>query len=172
MSGFPVQKTDLKARQGKVQIYSKGLLLPMATVSLKTLFKASNGFKILKTIMLNADVAKLVQTPKPFTLFAPTDKAFERMSQSALKQLLSDSRAIVAMMKRHMAVDSIYTSFLDNKNSKFSTVSLSGKTLTLSKSSKGDDVNATIMINDVLMTSPYDVTTGNGVVHAVDKVLK
>lgn len=153
-----------------VHIYSSGLLLPMATVPLETLFNASNGFVILNTIMHDSDVGRLMQTPKPFTLFAPTDKAFQEMGQSALTQLLSNSKALVAFIKRHMTVDSIYTSFLDNNQSKLSTISLSGKSLTLSKSRKED--STTVMINDdVMVMSPYDVTTGNGVIHTVDKLL-
>ena len=151
-----------------VHIYSAGLLLPMmATSSVDTIFKPSNGFKVLNVILLDPYVKALVQTSKPFTFFAPTDKAFELMNESALTELLSDSSALVALTKKHMAVDIIYTSFLDNR-SNLVTILLSGETLTLSKSN-GDK---TVRINDLaVVTSPYDVTTGNGVVHAVDSLL-
>ena len=158
----------MKARNtGTVHIYSNGLLTPMATASIRTMFETLKDFKFLKAIMLDPYVGELLKTPSPFTLFAPTDKAFERMSPSARAKLLSDSKAMVSLVKRQIAAESFYTNFMEARLTNHVIIMLSGEKATLVKSrDDGIQIN-----DDVSVISPYDVTTANGVVHAVDKFL-
>lgn len=48
----------------------------------------------------------------PYTLFAPTDKAFSLISRSELNKMLNDPDRLTKLLQRHVVQDLIYTSGL------------------------------------------------------------
>ena len=58
------------------------------------------------------DVFSFVPAAGPFTVFAPTNKAFSLLSPSELNAILSDPVKLTNLLKRHVVQDLIYTSGL------------------------------------------------------------
>lgn len=48
----------------------------------------------------------------PYTVFAPTDKAFSLISRSELNKMLNDPDRLTKLLQRHVVQDLIYTSGL------------------------------------------------------------
>jgi len=86
VNGAKIIKKDLKARNGYIHIIDKVLFPPSSSVSRllsidSTLQRAQN--------LLGAAVRKL---PKGFTLFLPTDSAFQKLLPTAYELLSKDSQ--------------------------------------------------------------------------------
>jgi len=126
---------------------------------------SSIGFTILSAALLDPYVEGLLRTSRSVTFFAPSDKAFDGYSADERSELLSDSKALVKLIKRHIVVDGVYSTFV-NEGSRYTFMSLAGGDIVLSKSTDGS-----FMVNGVAITSPHDVTTVNGVIHTIDKIL-
>jgi uncharacterized surface protein with fasciclin (FAS1) repeats len=116
------------------------------------------------TLVAALEAADLVATLKgegPFTVFAPTDDAFNKLPAGTVEGLLEDIPALANILLYHvvsgkvMAADVVKISSADT---------VSGESLTISV--MGDKV----MINDaqVIIT---DIEASNGVIHVIDTVL-
>ena len=117
-----------------------------------------------KTLLTAAKAAGLVDTLKsegPFTLFAPTDKAFGKLPEGTLETLLSDQAKLKEILLYHvvsgkvMAADVIKLKKAPTANKKTLAVSIKGDTVYIDKSK-------------VTVT---DLEAGNGIIHVVDTVL-
>lgn len=72
----PVSKMDQEAENGMVHVIDR-VLMPV-TKSLMELIRERDDMAVLQTVLDKTDLAKqLNNADKTFTLFAPTDKAFE-----------------------------------------------------------------------------------------------
>ena len=100
----------------------------------------------------------------PFTVFAPTDLAFEKLEAGALENLLKPENKvkITALLNHHVVPGKI--NFKDLKDGDH-LKSLDGKELTV----KVD--NAKVSINGALIQN-HDMPSSNGVIHVLDSVLK
>ncbi|MDC0600696.1 fasciclin domain-containing protein, partial [Flavobacteriales bacterium] len=97
----------------------------------------------------------------PFTVFAPTDAAFDAVDPMTLLSLLLDNDALAAVLTYHVAGDSVMSTDLSD-----------GQVIT---TLNGGDVTVTIdggsvMINNA-MVIVADLVGSNGVVHVIDAVL-
>lgn len=100
----------------------------------------------------------------PFTLFAPSDLAFEKLESGALENLLKPENKIklTSLLKYHIVPGKI--NFKDLKNGdKLKT--LNGTELSVTVT----DVKVTI---DEATIQNRDLKTSNGVIHSLDNVLK
>jgi uncharacterized surface protein with fasciclin (FAS1) repeats len=100
----------------------------------------------------------------PFTVFAPTNDAFNKLATGTLATLLkpANKTKLVDILKYHVVSGAYRTS--DLKDGQVLTA-LDGKKLTISIQ------NGTIMINGVAMIQTPDVISSNGVTHIIDTVL-
>lgn len=74
----PISKVDQEAENGIVHVVDR-VLMPV-TKSLMELVRERGDMAVLQTVLDKTDLAKLLEnTEKQFTLFAPTDKAFEKL---------------------------------------------------------------------------------------------
>jgi uncharacterized surface protein with fasciclin (FAS1) repeats len=96
----------------------------------------------------------------PFTVFAPTDEAFDKLPEGTLASLLEDPEALKEILLYHAvpgevtAADVAYIS---------SAKTVNGNELSFA-------VGDVVMINDATVIQA-DVMAGNGVVHIIDRVL-
>ena len=99
--------------------------------------------------------------PGPFTLFAPTDAAFNALGPATLLSLLADLPQLTNILKHHVVGDSVMSGMLTN-----------GQIIT---TLLGTDVTVTIdptgVYIDGAMVTVADITADNGVVHVIDAVL-
>jgi uncharacterized surface protein with fasciclin (FAS1) repeats len=97
----------------------------------------------------------------PFTLFAPTDAAFNLLPAGTVTALLNDIPALTDILKHHVVADSVMSSMLSN-NQIVTTLLGTAATVTIS--------GGNVYIDNAMVTFA-DLVADNGVVHVIDAVL-
>ena len=130
----------------------------MAQDIVDTAVKAGN----FKTLVAAVQAAGLVDTLKgtgPFTVFAPTDKAFAKIPKATLDGLLADKAALAKVLTYHVVPGKVMAK--DVKAGKVKTVQ--GQEITVTTSMG-------VMVDQSKVVAT-DVAASNGVIHAIDTVL-
>jgi transforming growth factor-beta-induced protein len=112
--------------------------------------------------------------PGPFTVFAPTNAAFDELPRGVLEELLKpeNKATLVKVLTYHVVSGKVMAKDLTNEQ-KVTTVEGSNVTVHLLRDSRG----VRVMIQDLVPNSRWadviqaDVEASNGVVHVVDRVL-
>ncbi len=113
-------------------------------------------FTTLATALGQADLAKALKGKGPFTVFAPTDKAFAALPDGTLEGLLQDKDALAKALLFHVVSGRVMSSdLLKTRGAK----TLSGEQVAI-----GLSVGQANVIQ-------ADVTCSNGVIHVIDRVL-
>jgi uncharacterized surface protein with fasciclin (FAS1) repeats len=113
-------------------------------------------------------VAGLVDTlkgPGPFTVFAPTDEAFNKLPKGAWDMLLKDPAKLKEILTFHVVEGKMMSSDLAQHEY---LKALSGGELKID--AKRWHLHRNMKVNDANIIKP-DLTVDNGVCHAIDKVL-
>ena len=110
-----------------------------------------------------ADLVATLQSAGPFTVFAPTNAAFDKLPKGTVETLLKpeNKKTLTNILTYHVVSGKALAA--DLKDGQELTTVQGGK---LKVSIKGDKV----MIGDAHVTMA-DVAASNGVVHVIDKVL-
>ena len=117
-------------------------------------------FSILASLIDEADAAETLSGSGPFTLFAPSDEAFEALPPDTLAALRQDPQQLATLLQHHVVAGSYLSSELEPGPLEM----LDGTTLSV-RVADGD-----ITIGGALITEP-DLEAANGVVHVIDRVL-
>jgi OOP family OmpA-OmpF porin len=117
-------------------------------------------FSILASLIDEADAAETLSGSGPFTLFAPSDQAFEELPPDTLAALRQDPRQLATLLQHHVVAGSYLSSELEPGPIEM----LDGTTLSVRVT---DD---TITIGGATIIEP-DLEAANGVVHVIDHVL-
>ena len=115
------------------------------------------------TLVKAVQAAGLVDTLKdkgPFTVFAPTDDAFDRLPEGALDQLLEDKKRLAAVLTYHVIPSRVGSAALDGIAA---VKTIQGQSLEV-VTSMGVKVGSAYVVQP-------DIETANGVIHAIDSVL-
>ncbi|UAB81383.1 fasciclin domain-containing protein [Marixanthomonas sp. SCSIO 43207] len=109
----------------------------------------------------------------PYTIFAPSNAAFDSIPAEKKKNLLNvkNKEALSTLLKNHMVEGDIASSALLQKGKGGSNTlkTLGGKTLTVVKS--GMDIMIEDENGNKALVGKSDINGSNGVVHVLDKVL-
>ena len=122
------------------------------------------NLKTLKRGVHASDLDQLLSSRGPFTLFAPSDLAFEKLEQGTMENLLEpgNKAALTAFVSNHVVAGKIR--FEELKDG----VSL--------KNLAGNDLSVVITEGKVYISGAliqaYDVKSTNGVLHLLDTVLE
>lgn len=114
--------------------------------------RRTGEFTTLLEAVEAAGLAGLIEGDGPFTLFAPTDAAFQDLPEGALEELMADKAKLAALLKYHVVPGRVPASEI------LTTESLETAT--------GQRLHTTD-----LGVIRADVPARNGIVHVVDKVL-
>ena len=117
------------------------------------------------TLLAAAEAAGLVETLKgegPFTVFAPTDEAFEALPEGTVDTLLmpENKDQLTSILSYHVVPGKVMSGDLSDG---MMAETVEGSEISVSM---GDNV----MINDATVTTP-DIEASNGVIHVIDTVL-
>ena len=121
-------------------------------------------FKTLVTAVQAAGLEDALRSAGPFTVFAPTDGAFEKLPEGLLAQLLlpENKDKLAALLKYHVisgaAVKSTDLRFFQKVET------LNGQALKILRFFR------LVVVNDTYVTMA-DVMASNGVIHVIDNVL-
>ena len=121
---------------------------------------ATPQLSTLTKLIHDAGLTVTLSGPGPYTVFAPTDEAFEAVPAATMQALAQDKARLQAVLNYHVIAGAVMSA--DVKNGPLKTVQ--GTNLALSKS------GTFVTVEDAVVTTA-DVRTTNGVVHIVDKVL-
>ncbi|KAA0702162.1 Periostin [Triplophysa tibetana] len=106
-------------------------------------------------------IEKLGQTGH-FTLFAPTNDAFEKLDRTVLDRLMEDKDSLQALFNYHL-LNSVQCSEAIMSGTSYET--LEGSNIEIG--CDGDSLT----VNGIKMVLKKDIVTSNGVIHLVDQVL-
>ena len=118
-------------------------------------------FSILVEAVTKADLAGALSAEGPFTVFAPTNEAFnalfKELGVSGIKDLTAEQ--LTPILTYHVVSGKVMSTDLSNT----SVATLNGKKIKI-------DISNGVKINDSNVTAA-DIAGQNGVVHVIDKVL-
>ncbi len=152
--------TDVVAKNGIVHVIDK-VILPGTVVDIAI---NNNAFSILVEAVVKAELAETLSGDGAFTVFAPTNTAFE-----ALFSTLEGVTSIADLSKE--ALTPILLAHVVNGNVRSGDLT-SGTVSTLNmEKSISVDVSDGVSIDNSISVVIADVQGSNGVVHAIDKVI-
>jgi len=121
---------------------------------------ATGNFKTLLSVLKTASFVDTLRTPGPYTLFAPTDEAFARLTPVQFKMLLKDIRRLKTIVTYHVV--SGVVAIRDVKPGELRTVE--GNSLTAAVDGGEVTMNGTRIVTG-------DIVASNGLIHAIDALL-
>ena len=117
-------------------------------------------FNTLLKAVETADLVKILKSPGPYTVFAPTDDAFAKLPEGTLDSLLADLPKLKKVVTYHVAFGDVRSDDLMQIDE---AETVEGSVVAI-ESADGIKVNGA----NVLET---DILTDNGVIHIIDAVL-
>ena len=157
-----VTVADIIADNGVVHVIDAVLLPPTpATNSVYDIVSNSNDHTTLETAINACGLDGTLSGPGPFTLFAPTDAAFNALPAGTVAALLNDIPTLTDILKHHVLGDSVMSTMLSNG---MMATTLLGTDVTVSIT------NGNVYIDNAMVTVA-DIIADNGVVHVIDAVL-
>jgi uncharacterized surface protein with fasciclin (FAS1) repeats len=123
--------------------------------------KAAGNFKTLTSLLKQAGLAGTLKGRGPFTVFAPTDKAFSKVPQATLDALAADKEKLRSVLLYHVAKRKLTAAKVVKRRS--------------IKTLNGQRVRVRVRDSKVFVGGARvvkaDVTACNGVIHVINKVL-
>jgi transforming growth factor-beta-induced protein len=122
---------------------------------------ANPDFSILVEAVTKADLAGALSADGPFTVFAPTNEAFnalfKQLGVSGIKDLTAEQ--LTPILTYHVVAGKVMSTDLSNT----SVATLNGQKIKI-------DISNGVHINESKVTAA-DISGKNGVIHVIDRVL-
>ena len=132
----------------------------------------TNDFSTLATALETAGLTETLEGDGPFTVFAPTDEAFEALPEGELDRLFANPEELKVVLTYHVSGEAFSSEeiaeFADDSTSPFSVVTLQGETLNLQPK---ENTGKPLYIDGTAQIVEADLQAGNGLVHVIDTVL-
>jgi uncharacterized surface protein with fasciclin (FAS1) repeats len=119
------------------------------------------GFTTLIAAVDAAGLAETLSKEGPFTVFAPTDEAFQALPEGALEGLLADKKALTNVLLYHVVKGEVKAADVVKLDS---AEMLNGDTAEIKVK------KTTVMISGVKVVKT-DIVASNGVIHVIDAVM-
>lgn len=132
----------------------------------KTIVEVAVASKDFKTLVSAVDAAELVETLSgkgPFTVFAPTDKAFAKLPKETLAELLKpeNKEKLQAILTYHVVPGKVLAEDVVKMEN--------------AKTAQGSKLGIKVVDGEVLIDNAKvvktDIACKNGVIHVIDKVI-
>ncbi|MBF2000645.1 MAG: fasciclin domain-containing protein [Synechococcales cyanobacterium C42_A2020_086] len=136
--------------------------LAAASGTIVEIASANETFSTLVAALTEAELAEVLGSEGPFTVFAPTNEAFAALPEGTVEELLKpeNRETLVQVLKYHV----VPGTYLSSSLSSGEVETAAGEPLTITVSEDAVTVNnATVIQPDIVAT--------NGVIHAVDQVI-
>ncbi|KAM6932780.1 periostin, osteoblast specific factor b [Lycodopsis pacificus] len=130
--------------------------------TIKDIIEIDDDLTTLSDVALTAGFLEKLGQPGHYTLFAPTNEAFESLGSEVLERLQGDKAVLTALLNFHL-LDSVQCSEAIMAGTSYET--LEGNTIDI-----GCD-GESLTVNGIKMVRKKDIVTTNGVIHLIDQVL-
>ncbi len=123
-------------------------------------------FRTLASAIRSAGLVDLMSGKGPFTLFAPTDDAFARMSPSDRDTLLGDKASLAEVLTYHLVRERVKAPTVGTPRT---ATTVNGGMITITVKNRGFRRRG-FKVNDARIVKT-EILASNGVIHAIDSVL-
>uniref|UniRef100_A0A673HYA9 Periostin, osteoblast specific factor a n=1 Tax=Sinocyclocheilus rhinocerous TaxID=307959 RepID=A0A673HYA9_9TELE len=148
------------ATNGVVHVIDR--IISVISQTIKDVIETNDDLASLNTVALRSGLQGQLGEPGHYTLFAPTNKAFEKLDSDVLERLMSDTTVLQALLKYHL-LNSVQCSEAIMAGSVYGTIEGSNTEI-------GCD-GESLTVNGIKMVLKKDIVTSNGVIHLIDQVL-
>ena len=122
---------------------------------------AADQFKTLVKAVKTAELAEVLKGKGPFTVFAPTDKAFANVPKEQLEALLNDKKKLQSVLTYHVVPGRVMAADVVK--------------LQTAKTVQGKPVKIVVKEGKVQINNANvvktDIECSNGIIHVIDAVL-
>jgi uncharacterized surface protein with fasciclin (FAS1) repeats len=122
---------------------------------------AAGSFKTLAKALEAAGLVEALQGEGPYTVFAPTDEAFEKLPEGTLEAVLKDKEKLTAILTYHVVPGKVLAADV---------VKLEEAETLLKDAKVKIDAKDGVKINNAKVIKA-DIECTNGVIHVIDTVL-
>ncbi|XP_034063037.1 periostin, osteoblast specific factor b isoform X3 [Gymnodraco acuticeps] len=130
--------------------------------TIQDVIEVNDDLTTLSDVAQNSGLLEKLGQPGHFTLFAPTNEAFETLGSEVLERLQGDKEVLKALLNFHI-LDSVQCSEAIMGGTSYET--LEGNNIEI-----GCD-GESLTVNGIKMVLKKDIVTTNGVIHLIDQVL-
>ncbi len=163
----PANAAKKKAAKATTTAATTATTKAVAVSATKDIVDTAVGAGTFKTLVSAVQAGGLVETLKgagPFTVFAPTDAAFDKVPKAVLDTVLADKKRLVDILTYHVIAGKVTAADV---------VKLDGKT---AKTVNGAEIkinvkDGKVILNDSVVVTTTDIMATNGVIHVIDAVL-
>merc|ERR1712002_572268 len=174
VNGAQVVHPDFVASNGVIHFVSDVLYPFTPEKTIAEVASSDPRFSTLVTALTAADLASVLSTPGPFTVFAPTNDAFAKVPAATLDSLLSDNGALTKVLLRHVVPGTVYS-----KGVYWSTHNTAGEEggsedMIATQVFKAGHVRVVSFSGGVRQSAKVidaDILASNGVIHVIDSVI-
>jgi len=155
--GVGITTADIEATNGVIHVIDKVLLPP----TLVDIALDNDNFSILVSALVKAELVETLQGDGPFTVFAPTNDAFNALFDALDVTGIADlsKEALTPILLDHVVSGNVRST------------DLTTGTVNTLNNSININVSSGVKINSDINVVLADVQGTNGVVHVIDKVI-
>ena len=126
--------------------------------------QAAGQFTTLLAALDATGLDDALRGPGPFTVFAPTDDAFDALPEGTVEALLGDLDALTRILQYHVASGKVPASEVVKLDG-MSVETIGGELVWI------DVKDGKVILNDVAEVIITDIYASNGIIHVIDAVL-
>ena len=159
VDGASITSADIEASNGVIHIVDAVLLPVEETIA--AIAAGNADFSTLVGVLDAAGLLPTVSAAGPFTVFAPTNAAFEALPEEDLDYIVNDMDVLVDVLTYHVLAGRVFSTDVVG--------------LTSATALNGDDITitvdgSTVTLNTATVTAT-DIQGSNGIIHIIDQVL-
>lgn len=167
MNGIRVTTPDISGANGVMHKISSGVLIPPTKSIAEIVIADPANFSLLLAAVSRAGLAGALSGPGKFTVFAPTNTAFQATPFNTEAIInAADPTAVAGIVKAHALATNVFASDLSNGATP-PTLNV-GQTLTVSLPPA---VKITTSSNPASNVTSANIVATNGVIHVIDRVI-
>uniref|UniRef100_A0A673NB37 Periostin-like n=1 Tax=Sinocyclocheilus rhinocerous TaxID=307959 RepID=A0A673NB37_9TELE len=130
--------------------------------TIQDVIEVDDDLSTLSTVATASGLIEKLGQPGHFTLFAPTNDAFDKLDREVLDRLMEDKNSLQALLNYHL-LNSVQCSEAIMAGTSYETQEGSN----IEIGCDGDSLT----VNGIKMVLKKDIVTTNGVIHLIDQVL-
>ncbi len=137
-------------------------VIPMIGNSITDLLESEPSFSLFMAALDSAGLAETLREPGPYTIFAPTDAAFEAVSGLMSQTDVASRDSLRGILLYHVVMDVVEA---PEGGDTLAVTSMQGDDLSLTSE------NGALVVNGVRVVE-QDIQAENGRIHVVEQVLR